>query len=286
MSDERPIIPCVVNEELKTSIEKFADQLRTHAHEIGTHGLTAEEFYNSGLFRGAIERIRGQFSATTTTKRTFAQTMLDYMKAQGTIADWVSTESHDRHDYLVHLVNGRQAAIELKGCLDGNNTNIFVRPANADEFIVWSLCQNAAADPRHNVWSGIHVRLSAEMVSQNKHIDGLVVWDEICGTIGRVCPKIARGAGLTVGPYRVPPPCIYLFPRTVPHPRSNPSPAPHTLAEVGFLGALCRTFGGASESITSVRIDVSYVGTDTVRTTSLVRNNVVVAESAPTPIRR
>lgn len=265
---------------------EYAEQLRMHAHELGTHGLSAEEFYNSGLFRGAIERIRGQFSATMTAERAFAQTMLEYMKTQGTITKWVSTESHDRHDYLVHLPDGRQAAIEMKGCLDGNNTTIFERPANADELIIWSLCQNAAADPRHNVWSGIHVRLSAEMVSRNKHVDGLVVWDEICGTIGRRCPKIAIGEGLAVGPYQVPPPCIYLFPRTVPHPRSNPSPRPHTLAEVGFLDALYRTFGGAPEDITSVSIGVAYEGTDIVRTTKLVRNNVVIAASSQSSINR
>ena len=38
----------------------------------------------------------------------------------------------------------------MKGCLDGENTNKFERPTEADEFITWSLCTNSGADPRRN----------------------------------------------------------------------------------------------------------------------------------------
>ena len=37
------------------------------------------------------------------------------------------------------------AVIDLKGCLDGENTNKFERPAEADELITWSLCTNSGA---------------------------------------------------------------------------------------------------------------------------------------------
>ena len=40
------------------------------------------------------------------------------------------------------LKTGRVSVVELKGCLDGNNTTIFERPANAQEFIIWSVCTN------------------------------------------------------------------------------------------------------------------------------------------------
>ncbi len=48
------IIPCKKNPALKEQIEEFADVLKTEAHLLGDHGLSESEFYNSGLFRGAI----------------------------------------------------------------------------------------------------------------------------------------------------------------------------------------------------------------------------------------
>ena len=63
------IIPCEQNAELRRKIETFTETLKTEAHKLGDHGLDETEFYNSGLFRGAIERIRGQFSATMREKR-------------------------------------------------------------------------------------------------------------------------------------------------------------------------------------------------------------------------
>ena len=87
---------------------------------------------------------------------------------------------------------GQTAAIELKGCLDGNNTNIFERPPHAHEFIIWSVCTNPGADPRHNAWSGIHTRLSAEIISRHQLVDGIVIWDMVCGTIGPTVSEAAR----------------------------------------------------------------------------------------------
>ena len=58
------VIPCEQNLALRDKIEKYSEVLKVEAHRLGNHGLSEDEFYNSGLFRGAIERIRGQFSAT------------------------------------------------------------------------------------------------------------------------------------------------------------------------------------------------------------------------------
>lgn len=58
------IIPCSRNDERCEKIRDFAEVLSTQAHTLGNHGLTEEQFYSSGIFRGAIERVRGQFSAT------------------------------------------------------------------------------------------------------------------------------------------------------------------------------------------------------------------------------
>lgn len=282
------VIPCERNAELKQKIEQFAEALKTEAHQLGAHGLTEIEFYQSGLFRGAIERIRGQFSATMREKRDFVLLVLSHMQDHGFIASWESTGGANRHDYTVTLPTGRIAAIELKGCLDGNNTNIFQRPPNAHEFILWSVCSNPSADPRHNVWSGIHTRLSAEIIDSDKLVDGLVVWDWLCGTVSRPCPKlqVREGRTTTVGQYQLTPPCIYLFPSTVPAPRNNPNPQPHSIADVGFLSALHRCFGGDDDELNYVRIATEMRGNDLVRTTSIQRNGIAQSESQPTPIQR
>lgn len=280
-------IPCVANAELRNRIESFAEVLKTEAHKLGDHGLDEHEFYNSGLFRGAIERLRGQFSASMAEKRDFVRHILNYMQDRGAIKDWSSAGEANRHDYVVELNNGRKAAIELKGCLDGNNTNIFERPNIAQEFVVWSVCTNPGANPRHNVWSGIHTRLSAEIISRAQQVDGLIVWDMACNTLGRPCPKVALGSPVTtVGPFELPPPCIYLFPSTVPSARNNPNPPPHKIGDVGLLAAFHTTFGGQDEHLNSVEFQVAHQGVETVRTTVIRRGGQIVRQSAATPIQR
>lgn len=281
-------IPCEKNVELRKKILDFAEVLKTEAHKLGDHGLDENDFYQSGLFRGTIERIRGQFSAAMKEKRDFVSLVLSHMQDGGFILDWGSAGEANRHDYFVELNNGRTAIIELKGCLDGNNTNIFERPSSADEFIVWSVCSNPGADPRHNVWSGIHTRLSAEMIDRNQRIDGLVVWDWICGTTARPCPKLVTSPGrfTEVGQFRLPPPCIYLFPATVPSVRNNPTPRINSLEDVGILDAMHRCFKGEDSELNSVRIEVAHEGVETVRTTTITRNNAVQKTTSPTPIRR
>ena len=282
------IIPCKQNAELRERIEAFTETLKTQAHLLGDHGLDEGEFYNSGLFRGAIERIRGQFSATMREKREFVTHVLNHMQDAGYIREWESAGENNRHDYSVTMTSGKVAAIELKGCLDGNNTNIFERPPHAHEFILWSVCTNPGANPRHNVWSGIHTRLSAEIISRAQRIDGLIVWDMVCGTIGRPCPKVVSNEGrLTeLGPYRLPPPCIYLFPATIPAPRNNPAPKAQVLEAVELLTAFNACFGGTANEINTVDFDVENRGADILRTTRVTRDGVVVQESAPTAIRR
>jgi hypothetical protein len=187
----------------------------------------------------------------------------------------------------VRLTDQRIAIIDLKGCLDGNNTNIFERPTDADEFVVWSLCTNPGADPRRNAWSGIHTRLGAEMMSRNQRVDGLVVWDMVCGTIGRPCPKVQSGpTRLTdVGPFRVPPACIYVFPATLPT-VGIPLAAAQPLANVGLLDAFHRCFGGRDEEVNYVDFYAETIGGEINRRTVVRRAGMVQKASDSTPIRR
>lgn len=282
------VIPCKKNEELQQKIREYAETLKTEAHKLGSHGLDEAEFYNSGLFRGAIERLRGQFSATMRDKRQFVQRVLNHMEDEGYIRHWQSAGEANRHDYSVLLNSGKTAIIELKGCLDGNNTNIFERPPHAQEFILWSVCTNPGSDPRHNAWSGVHTRLSAEVISRGQLVDGVIIWDWVCGTIGRPCPKVATGANriTEVGPYQLPPPCIYIFPGTIPSPRNNPHPASQKLDDVELIKAFHTCFQGTDDELNYVDFEVEYVGADTVRTTRVKRAGAMVRESKPTAIRR
>ena len=282
------VIPCEQNKELRRKIKEFAETLKTQSHTLGEHGLSEQEFYDSGLFRGAIERIRGQFAATMKGKREFVSAILDYLQEGGHIAEWKSTGESNRHDYTVTMNSGRTAVIELKGCLDGNNTNIFERPPNAREFVIWSVCTNPGADPRHNAWSGIHTRLSAEIISRKERVDGVIIWDMVCGTLGRPCPKISTDArrATTVGSYRLPPPCIYVTPATIPSPRNNPSPKAQNLDDVEILAAFNACFGGRDEEINFIDFEVGYQENDTVRTTKIRRDGKEQKVSEATKIQR
>lgn len=283
-------VPCEKNDELRRRIDAFAEALKAEGHKLGDHGLSEAEFRQSGIFRGAIERLRGQFAASMADKREFAAMVLDALAEAGAIHSWTSTGETNRHDYEVILPDSRLSCIELKGCMDGNNTNIFERPAKADEFVIWSVCTNPGGDPRHNVWSGVHTRLSAEMISRSQHVDGLVVWDWLCGTIGRPCPKVNSGRAQLqrVGSYDLPPPCIYMFPSAIPDPTFAPRPEPHNIGDVGLLKALHGVFGqGTDDYLNSVEIEVRYRGDQLLRLTRINRGGTVAYEaSRPTPIRR
>lgn len=282
------VIPCKLLPETKQRIADYATALKIAGHTIGTHNLSEQEFEDSGLFHAAIERLRGQQAAFMTTKRRFITDVLDHLKQSGEISGWSATGSRDRHDYEVVMPDGKIAVIEAKGCLDGNNTNISERPRNADEFIVWSLCQNPGADPNKNAWSGIQTRLSADTIIRGYQVDALVIWDMVCNTAGRPCPKVAlRESRLTqIGKKLVPPPCIYLFPRTIPDARNNPRPSVHGVRDVQFINALYRTFKCDTADAVQVSIEARANGANTERRSRLLRDGAEFAASDWNVIRR
>ncbi len=180
-----PIIPSSLREDWPQVVENYAEALKTAAHSIGAHGLDAHAFEESGLFKSAVERLRGQQAATTSARYGFIRAVLQVLHDRSAIQRYEFVGSRERHDFEVRLNDGRLSCVESKGCLDGNNTNIFVRPPHADEFLIRSLCQNPGADPRHNAWSGIHTRLGGEIIGRGQRVDGLIIWDMLCNTIAR-----------------------------------------------------------------------------------------------------
>lgn len=288
MPKEKAIIPCELSVETKRTIDEYTKALQSKAPSIGTHGLSEEEFWRAGLFRSAIERLRGIQAATMEGKRAFVKEVLDFLRQKSLISDWQFTGSGERHDYTVKMPDGKTTIIETKGCLDGNNTNIFERPANADNFIIWSLCQNPGADPRKNAWSGIHTRLSAEIIGRRVIVDGLIIWDMICGTKGRPCPKLKGDIfrATEIAGYSVPPPCIYLFPRTLPDPRNNPNPSAWSIKDISFLNTLSKAFKCKKNEISRVLIETRMNGNDVVRRTLFYHDEKLFHESHWAPIKR
>ena len=283
------VIPCEQDAGLRRQIERFAEVLKTQAHKLGDHGLTEKDFYASPIFRGAIQQVRGEFSATMRDKREFVQHVLNHMEDRGFIASWDRTKRGVLHDYVVNLKSGRTAIIDLKGCLDGDNTKLFERPSGADEFVIWSLCTNVGADPRRNAWSGIHTRISAEIVTRNQLVDGLVIWDMMCGTIGRSCPKLARDSDVDrrtlIGPFCAPPPCIYVFPASIPSVEA-PSVRGQPQSNVELLAAFQASFGGRDDEIDYVNFDIAFRPEETMRRTTIERGGIVQHSSEMTAIRR
>jgi hypothetical protein len=281
------IVPCQRNPQFTREVRQFAEVLKRDAHLLGSHGMSQIEFENSGLFRAAVERIRGQNSATMTAKRAFASSVLNSMRENGRIKEWQSSGSTNRHDYIVAMPDGRIVGIELKGCLDGNNSTIFERPPQAREFYIWSVCTNPGSDLQKGVWSALHTRLGVQIIAQSQQLEGLIVWDMLCGTLGRPCPKLAAGSVPTLfGSYSTPPPCIYLLPSTVPHPRNNPNPSAIGIGEAHFAAALEAEFGSTATGRYAVSYEVRYQGADIVRKTKISQAGVNVRESDFVPIKR
>ncbi len=287
MSDQ-PIIPCSRRDDWAEVVGEYSEALKSAAHTIGKHGLGREVFEESGLFKSAIEKLRGQNAAKTKTKTAFIETVLVFLQAKGLIQRYESVGGRERRDFDVYFEDGRLCCVEAKGCLDGNNTTIFERPQNADEFVIWSLCQNPNSDPRKNAWSGIHTRLSAEIVARRQRVDGLIIWDMLCGTLGRPCPKLQADPGrfTMLSGKPVPPPCIYLFPRSIPDARNNPNPRPWNLGDIRFMNALSMAFHTREDETVGVNIEARMHDADVERRTTYTAGGNQIAQSEWTPIKR
>ena len=115
-----------------------------------------------------------------------------------------------------------------------------------------------------------------------------MIWDWVCGTIARPCPKLAGGEDrtTTVASYVLPPPCIYVFPGTIASTRNNPAPVAQSLDDAQFLKALQECFRCREDEVNFVDFEVQHVGSETERKTRVRRDGQTVQESKFTAIRR
>lgn len=203
--------------------------------------------------RAAVESLRGTYSATTSDKRRFVEAILDYGVAQGVFARWSFVGTEARQDYRVDLPDETAVCLEQKGCPDGNNTNIWDRPGWADEFVVWCLCPESLVNqPGEGTWSGIATRLLPKEYAEKQLVDAMIFWDGRCGSDQRRCPKSFGVTGLRQKATSIasqqrtsdwlPPPCIYLFPRSIPHVRNNQRPPTHSVGTLKIAKAFLDLF--------------------------------------------
>ena len=132
------------------------------------------------------------------------------------------------------------------------------------------------------------MQAGAKIVAEGARVDALIIWYMLCGTVARPCPKLVDPARATLLPsgLKVPPPCIYLFPRTKPDARNNPNPPAWRLEELPFIHALATTFRCKAEEIVQVRIQTQMNGANIERKTTLTRSGVILRESKWTQIKR
>jgi hypothetical protein len=186
-----------------------ANRLQKDADFLARNGLTPEEYL--AAFPFAIERIRGRMSATNSPKRAFVSAILDAGVKKGLFSS-VESVVHDKTQmHAITLPTGQKIGLLCKGCPDGNHTTIWSRPPWATELFLWWLCpQSPVRNPGTGIWKGIG-RLKRKFCSSaNEQLDGVIFYDNTCGTTKRPCPKASLG--LTLDGISYPPPCIYVLP--------------------------------------------------------------------------
>ncbi|MFK4150414.1 hypothetical protein ACI2LV_00335 [Streptomyces fungicidicus] len=247
-------LACRHDEELRKQAEKAEDLLR-RLDDIAPallhdSGIAPDRW--DAVLRATVEIIRGKNAADSQEKNTFVEAVLNRCFERGTVNSFEAIKGRGRQDWKVVLPNGMTVAVESKGAGDGNNTTIYERPAWADELVIWS--QNPHSLLKHpgkSAWSAIATRLFPKIhADPRQRVDAYLFWDGRCGSEDRPCPKshgITDGLREAATPYEaapgkpsgwLPPPCVFLFPKTVAEVRENPEPPLHTLATSHFVRAL------------------------------------------------
>jgi hypothetical protein len=236
---------------------------------LGRFGLTPEEYQRG--YRVAIERVRGRISASDQLKKSFVETVLNAGLRNGQFSSVTLEEEVLTKVYRIRLNDGKLVGVIRKGCPDGNHTTRWERPAWAQELYLWWLCpESRVHEPGESVWKGVaRIKNKLQAEPQNQ-LDGVIFFDESCGSGVRPCPKQAYGLSTTA--VRIPPPCIYVLPgdltksvgrlnwrgeRLVEFPKALLSvfgvPTTQTADYTGFVGIELLTSG-----IRQVRITSNY----------------------------
>ena len=88
-----------------------------------------------------------------------------------------------------------------------------------------------------------------------------------------------------MGPFKLPPPCIYVFPDLIPS-QNEPVAQAQALDAVELLTAFHTAFGGRPQEVNFVNFELAQRGGGTRRRTIIRRDGVQQRSSRMTPIRR
>lgn len=216
-----------MTDQVQPTVELLADLDVLHPDVLRQHSIEPADYKGGLVFRSAVESIRGQFIASSTTGREgLVRDVLENLKQRAAVADYEQSSSRNRHDFTIMVYRAPEyfVAVEVKGG-EGNSVNISERPLWAKEFNVWCHLDGAIVNqPAHGAHSIIN-RLTNELVRRQKQVDALFFKDLLCGTPTRPCPKYAANGdktGLRTAPD------VFLFPQRVPS-LEDPEPPVHTL---------------------------------------------------------
>jgi hypothetical protein len=236
------------------------------------------------LYSAAIESERGSRAATMKKKKAFLGKIFRKLKAEGHIHEWTWVGGKGRHDYDLHLPDGRIVGIEAKGCLDGNSSTIFDRPSYVDEFYVISMAGGTASNTLKNLRSGLN-RITVELISRRKKLDGVLLWDEH-GSAGRAISGITDLPSTDIDGEAFLPPAVFAFPRVMPHPDSVRSSVGQDGQGLTLVEMICKCFALPNDLVRQVDVDLrGELGS--LSRKIRVRNGLETEwESRWTPIRR
>ena len=212
------------------------------------YGLSGEEY--RAAFPIAIEAIRGSMSASNRERRNFLQNLFQAMVDQGALSRLQLPAYGKDTIYRLSVPDFGDVAVIQKGCPDGAHSSVrWSTPDWARETYLWWVCDSMKVEPGVHIHGGINRLRSKFFSGAPDTIDGVIFHSSLCGTAGRICPKMA--AGLEAGGVFIPPPCVYVMPER--HQRASEWNWDGT-RQRHFPAVLLGAFGVAGESA------ASYIG--------------------------
>lgn len=182
---------------------------------LAKHGLSASEY--AEVLPTAIERIRGRAAASNSDRRQFLIAIFQAMTDRNILTNFKMPRYGEDTVYRLTVPNIGDIAVIQKGCPDGTHSSVqWTVPSWAVETYLWWSCPSLAHHPGTHVGLGVN-RLKTKFFSigpddaEARMIDGVIFHNELCGTPQRPCPKLNRA--LELQGKKVPPPCIYVFPK-------------------------------------------------------------------------
>jgi hypothetical protein len=285
-------LPCShqrrVTDQVQPTIDLLTDLDVLHPDVLRQHSIEPADYKGGLVFRSAVESIRGQFIASSTTGREgLVKDVLENLRQRARVKDYEQSSSRSRHDFtvMIHHDPDYFVAIEVKGG-EGNSINISERPLWAKEFDAWCHLDGAIVNqPAHGAHSIIN-RLTNELVRRRKQVDVLFFKDLLCGTQIRPCPKYP-GSEDKIGLRAAPD--IFLFPQRIPSP-DDPDPPVHTLDTLRLPRLVLELFDAEAarwaRHIWEVRVRVVKLSDGRLqRTVQVVHQGQKIDESTSRPWR-